>query len=150
MLRGKIMGFSLYPLPLVLLTGHHHEEHGSIIFAPSIQVFICTDEMPLSFLLSKLNRHSSSSLSSQEGCSNLFISFEVLFWTLYQVHVSCTVEHISGHSTPSVATTMLRRVERSPPSDLLEILCLMQPGIPLAFFAARTHSWLIFYRVHMQ
>jgi len=52
------------------VTGHHLEEPGSVLFAPSLQVCIHVDKIPLSLLLSKLNSPSSLSFSSQARCSN--------------------------------------------------------------------------------
>jgi len=44
--------------------GHHREEPGSALFAPSLQVFMYIDEIALSLLFSRLNSPSSLSLSA--------------------------------------------------------------------------------------
>lgn len=56
--------------------------------------------------------------------------------------VSRTEEATNGHSTVVVTSPGLRRGGRSSPLDWLATLLLMQPRIPLAFFA--TGAWLVY------
>lgn len=56
-----------------------------MLSAPSLQVFVYIDEIPLCFLFSRL---SSPSLSSQEGCSSPFIFFVALHWSLSTMPMS--------------------------------------------------------------
>jgi len=55
MFRGNLLCFSLCPLPLFLGTGHDRKEPDSVLFAPSIQLFIYINKIPLSLLIAKLN-----------------------------------------------------------------------------------------------
>ena len=55
--RGSLLGYSLCLLPLVLAQGIHQKEPGSVLCA--LQVYIDTDEIPLSCLLSRLSSSSS-------------------------------------------------------------------------------------------
>ena len=52
------------------VTEHHWKEPCSVLFSPSLQVFIYIDEIPLSLLFFRLNSPSSLSLSSQERSSS--------------------------------------------------------------------------------
>ena len=56
--------FHFVPIASGLVTGHHWKEPGSVLFAPSFQVSIYIDEIPLSLLFSRLNSPHSFSLSS--------------------------------------------------------------------------------------
>jgi len=49
-------------------TGHHRAEPDSILFAPSLQTFIDTNEIPLSLLFFRISRPSSLSLTSLYCC----------------------------------------------------------------------------------
>ena len=51
----------------------------------------------------------------------------------------CSGEPRTGHRAPGVASPVTSL-------DLLVILLLMQPWMPLAFFATRSHCWLIWSR----
>lgn len=57
MFRHSVSVFHLVPMASCLGTGHHWKETGSILFAPSLQIFMDTDidEIPLSLLSSMLN-----------------------------------------------------------------------------------------------
>ena len=56
--------FQVVPIASGPVAGHHWEEPGSVFFAPSWQVFISIDEIPLSLFFPRLNSPSSLSLSS--------------------------------------------------------------------------------------
>lgn len=67
-------------------TGCFREEPGPVIFAASLQVLICIDEMPLSLLFS-LDSPSSPSHSSQETFQSLHHFWEPLLGSLQHLHV---------------------------------------------------------------
>lgn len=56
----------------------HHKEPGSVLSAPSLQVFRDAANIPWSLLFPRLNRPSSLSLSSSERCSGLLLIFAAL------------------------------------------------------------------------
>jgi len=70
------------------VTGHHWEEPGSVLFAPSLQVFIQTDEILPSLLFSRLNSASSPSLSSHRDAPGPLPSAWPFYWTLSSSFVS--------------------------------------------------------------
>lgn len=88
MLGWNFPRFCLRPLPLVPSLEHHWKEPVSVAFIPSLQVFACIDEFPLSILFSRLNRPSSFSLSSHKRWSRPLIIFIVLHWTLSSTSTS--------------------------------------------------------------
>jgi len=56
--------FQFVPIASGPATGHHPEEPGTVLFAPSLQLFMHIDEMLLSLLFSRQNSPSFPSLSS--------------------------------------------------------------------------------------
>lgn len=70
------------------ITEHHWKEPVSVTFIPSCQVFIHIDEFTLSHLFSRLNRPSSSSLSSNKRWSRPLIIFTAIHWTLSSTSTS--------------------------------------------------------------
>ena len=78
--------FRFVPTASGLVTGHHWKEPGSVFFAPSLQVFIYVDMIPLSLLFSRLKSPSSLRLSSHEKC--LSPNLVALRWTLSSMFVS--------------------------------------------------------------
>lgn len=53
MVRQNLLCLNLCPLPLV--TGHHWEDPGSVVFTPFLQVFLNIAKTPLSHLFSRLS-----------------------------------------------------------------------------------------------
>lgn len=66
-------------------SGHHWKEPGPILSAPSLQLYIDVNEIPLGCFFSRLNRCRYLSLS---WCSSLFITLVALHWTLSSMSVS--------------------------------------------------------------
>ena len=72
--------FQFVPVASCPATGHHQEPPGCLILIPSHQVFIHTNEIPLSLVCSKLNSPSSLILFSYEMSSSPLIIFMALHW----------------------------------------------------------------------
>jgi len=85
--RQSLLCFIFVPIAFGPVTGHHWKAPGSILFAPSLQVFQHFDKIPLSLLFSRQNSLSSLSLSSQETCSTACITL-VALCSLQRVHGS--------------------------------------------------------------
>lgn len=65
--------FQWCPVP-----GQHRKEAVSVLFAPSLQVFMYIDEIPLTLPFFRLHYPSSPSLSSYERCSGPLTIFVAL------------------------------------------------------------------------
>lgn len=80
-IQMKLLICQFVPLASCPVTGHNWKEPNSILFAPSFQVFIHNDKIPLDLLFFRMNQPfpvspSSLDLSSQERCcSPLIISW---------------------------------------------------------------------------
>lgn len=107
--RQHLLCFSL-SIVSSSITEHHWKEPDSIIFSPSLQVFINGAEILPNLLFSRLNSPSSLSPSSQEGCSNPFIIFVALSVGLSQVnsHLAFLGEPKTGHHTSGLTGTEQR------------------------------------------
>lgn len=81
MFRGNCP-FQYVPFASGLVTGHHWNELGFVLCVPSLRVFLRIEKIPLNLLFSRRNSSSSFSLSSQKRCSDPFIIFMSLCWTL--------------------------------------------------------------------
>lgn len=85
------MGFPVFQFVVHMkwcpVTGHPWKEPGSVLFAPSIQVFICIGRILQSLLSSMLNSSSSPSLSSKQMLQSLHLCDPVLVF-LWYVHLS--------------------------------------------------------------
>ena len=112
-------------------TGHHREEPGSIVFAPSLQVFVHTEKIPLSLLFSRLNCPSCPSLSSHDRCSNPFMNFLAFHGTHSSLSVSL------GLGIPELDPTLWMDLPSTEQGGtitslvLLATLCLVQPSVLL-------------------
>lgn len=107
---------------------------------------LCTDEVPLSFLFSRLNCLALPAPPCRRGVP-VFLSFLCLFDGLSPMCpcLSCTGESRTRLSISGLASPALRRVGGFHQlQNLLVVLCQMQPRTPSAFFVARTRSWLMF------
>ena len=62
--QSQLPVFQFVPIASGPGTGHHWEEPHFFLFAPSLQVLLYIDNIPLSLLFSRLNSSSSLSLSS--------------------------------------------------------------------------------------
>lgn len=102
----------------------HLKESGSILFAASLQLCIDTDGIPLSLLFSQVNSPSSFRLLSWKRCSTPFI-LVALDWTpSVCLHLPCTEEPSTEHSTAGEATLVLSRGERLvTPLAMVSVLC---------------------------
>lgn len=85
------------------VTGRHWKEPSSTFLAPSPQMFIDIDEIPLSCVFSRLRSPSSLSISSKEGCSSPF-NFVTLCWSLQYVYFSLILENWIQHSCGLTST----------------------------------------------
>lgn len=65
------LGFPIVPAGSARVTGYHWK--GPVLHAPSLQIFVCMDGIPLIFLCSKLNSPSSLSLYSHTRCPSPLI-----------------------------------------------------------------------------
>ena len=74
------------------VTGHHWKEPGSVLFAPSLQVFMYIDKISLSRLFSELNSPRSLGPFSCEMPQSLQHLYGPLSDSLQYVHVSLTLE----------------------------------------------------------
>lgn len=79
---GNLLCFTLCSFPL---SWHHWKEPNSFFLEPIPQVFTDIDEIPLSWVFSRLRSPSSPSLSSKEGCS-CPLNFVALCWSLQYVY----------------------------------------------------------------
>ena len=104
--RRNLLHFSLFLLPLVLTLGTT-EESGSILFTPSLQAFINTDEIPLSLLFSRVSSPSSLSLSSQEKYSSSLTHWLCAGLTPVCQGLPVTQRARTGLITLAVASLML-------------------------------------------
>jgi len=87
------------PIASCPVTGHCWKEPGSVLCAPSLQLFVYVDEVRLRLLISR--------------CSNPFV---ILVDFLQSVPISLVLgEPSTGLSTPGVASLVLNRGEGSPP-----------------------------------
>ena len=93
-------------------------------------------------LLSRLNKPSSLSLSSQERCSSHLLILVALRWTLSSSS-SSFLKWGAQNWTQCSRWGLTRAVQRGRRTslNLLATLLLMHPRIPLAFLAARAHCW---------
>lgn len=62
--QSELPVFQSVPIASCSGTGHHWREPGSVLFAPSLQLFMGTDKIPQSLLFSRLNSPGSLSLYS--------------------------------------------------------------------------------------
>ena len=102
--------FQSVPIASGPATGHH-QEPGSILFAPSLQLFMHIDEIPPAFsspggtVPALRHRRDAPVSSSFHG---------PLLESLQCTHLSCTGEPRAGPSTPGVASPLLSRGKGSP------------------------------------
>ena len=135
---GKTLCFSLYAVPLVLSLGTTEKRVPSVSFAPSLQVFTYTDEMPPEpSLLQAEQPHLFQPFLPGEILQPLHHlsgpSLDSLQYTA--PYLSCTGEPRTEHSTHQGRMTSL---------SLLATLLLMQPSLPWVVFAAQARCWLMF------
>lgn len=98
-------------------TGHHWKEPGSVFFAPSLQVFIDVDEIPLK---PPLHQAEWSQLYQPLLSGEMFQSFHCLDGSTLD-----SFQYVHGtywgprteYSTPAVASPVLSRGEECPPSE---------------------------------
>lgn len=69
--------FQFVPTVSSPVIGHHWGEPGSLLFSPSLPVFACIDEIPLSLLCSGLTSPVSLGFFSRTQHPNPFICFEL-------------------------------------------------------------------------
>lgn len=80
MFRWNRLSSSFGPLPLFPILGLHCKESGSVLFAPSLEVFLHSNVIPLSVLFSRLSRRSSQSLFTGEVLQSLLVHLWSLFY----------------------------------------------------------------------
>lgn len=120
-------------------TGYHCEESDSVFLAPSIHI----DTISSSPLFSRPNNSRFHSLSLYDSGSNPFIGFVVLCWICCSMAASVLYGGAHIWMWCSRCATSAEQRGRITSPDLLTTL-LMQPGVLLATFAARTRCWLVF------
>ena len=77
----EFSGFRFAPIASCSVSGHHWQGPGSLLFIPSLHMFIHIGETPLSPLFSSLNSPSSLSLSLCARCFPPLTAFAALCWT---------------------------------------------------------------------
>lgn len=95
MFRQEVLWFSLCSLSLGLSKGTT-EKSVSLLFSPSLQVFLHTDELPWVFPSPGWSP-SFLSLSSERRCSRSLIPFEALCWTSFPMSTSLIVGSWAQH-----------------------------------------------------
>lgn len=83
--------FHIVPIASGSVTGHQWKEPSSTFLAPSPEMFIDIDEIPLSCVFSRLRSPSSFGISSKEGCSSPF-NFVTLCWSPVSLFLSYSGE----------------------------------------------------------
>lgn len=120
------------------VTGHHWKEPVFVLFAPSLQMFIYIDEIPWNLLQAK-----------QSEFSQLFLFCEVLQSLPYSCGALLNSQQYAsgprkGCSYTDVAPPLLDKGEDHLPRPVGNILPDIAQDIPVTFFAAREHFWLMF------
>lgn len=126
------------------LTGHHWKEPLPILFAPSLQLFVYTDKIPMSLFFFRLSSPNSLGLPWYDGCFSLLIIFAALCWTHSGSSMSLVywkAQHWTKLSRCGFSRAEYR--QRITTCDLLAAL-LIAAGTLLASFVPRACFWLVF------
>lgn len=115
----------------------------SALFAPSLQIFILTDEIPSRLLFPRLNSCSFLSLLSSFRCSRPLIAFIALCWTHSSKFIFsfCWETHNWSQHTRCSLTSGLKR-GRITSLHLLSPL-LVQPSVLSAFLGRRARGCFV-------
>lgn len=81
MFKQNFLCFSLCPFVSGALTGHDWKETLSLLFAPSLELFVYTKKIPTTLFFFQLSSPSSLSLPSYDACLDLLTIFVTLCWT---------------------------------------------------------------------
>lgn len=98
----EVVVFQFAPVTSFFVTGHHWKESLSILYAPSLQMFMHIDEPWACFFPGW-----TVPALSYDRCSSPFIILVAFLQNSFQYvcpHLSRTVEPRTGHSTPGMAS----------------------------------------------